>query len=235
MSVFSRNLQFLRQEKSWDLPTCARILGIWEDTLRKLEKGHSEPDVQTLLTVSEVFETSIDHLLKRDLDLLSARLRSKTIRLILLDVDGTMTDGGMFYTESGDVMKRFHVKDGMAIHRMITRHKMQFGLISAGATEKLVRTRAEKLGIQRVYCGTEPKVKILAQWLEELQLTADKVLYVGDDLNDLPIIKKVGISACPADAALQIREAVDICLKTPGGHGCIRELLEGVLKFDISK
>lgn len=155
------------------------------------------------------------------------------IKLILLDVDGTLTDGGVYYAESGEEMKKFNVKDGLAIHRMISRYNMTFGLISSGTTPHILARRAEKLGIQRTYSGPEPKIHIVSQWLEELGLDFSAVVYAGDDLNDLAVIRKAGFSACPADAADQVKKAVNKVLHTSGGQGCIRELLEEVLGFDL--
>ena len=80
--------------------------------------------------------------------------------------------------------------------------------------------------VQRFYAGTAPKISITDQWLKELGITYDQVLYVGDDLNDLPLIQQAGISACPADACQEVKMAVDIILEKGGGQGCIRELVE---------
>ena len=93
--------------------------------------------------------------------------------------------------------------------------------------------RADTLGIQHLYFGTRPKVDVIEEWLAELSLGWEDLAYVGDDLNDLEVIKKVGISACPADATRRVREQADVVLRRDGGSGCVREFLEEVLTFEI--
>jgi 3-deoxy-D-manno-octulosonate 8-phosphate phosphatase (KDO 8-P phosphatase) len=234
VSFFGRNLRYLRNQTKLDLAGFARVIDVWEDTLRRYENDKAEPDFDSLVEISEKLNLPIDHLLKRDLALQKERIAAKRIRLILLDVDGTLTDGGMYYSESGDQIRRFNVKDGLVIHRMITRKGMEFGLISSGSTIGIIKARAEALGIQRVHAGTQPKLDIVAGWMAEMGIGFENIAYMGDDLNDLPLIKKVGISACPADAAFQVKAASTIVLTQKGGEGCVREFLENVLGFDIT-
>lgn len=233
MSHFAKNLRFIRQKKQLSEADFALLLGIWEDTLKRYERAKAEPDLDTLVGMATALNLPIDHLLTRDLDLQSQRIASRRIKLVLLDVDGTLTDGRMYYSESGDQMKSFNVKDGMMIYRLISRQGMEFGLVSSGYLEKLMNNRAKTLGIQRVYGGTRPKVQVVNEWLEELNIRYDQVAYVGDDLNDLMLLKKVGVSACPADAVPQVKAHVDVVLSRPGGMGCVREFLEDHLGFSI--
>ncbi len=234
MSLFAKNLRFIRQQKQLSEADFAIMLNVWEDTLKRFEREKAEPDLDTLIGISESLNLPVDHLLKRDLDLQQQRVASRRIKLILLDVDGTLTDGRMYYSESGDQFKAFNTKDGMMIHRLISRQGMPFGLISSGATESLMRKRAETLGIQHVYAGRRPKVQVVAEWLEALRLKHEQVAFVGDDFNDLPLLRKVGVSACPADAIPAVKTAVDVVLTRRGGEGCIREFLEDYLGYDIS-
>lgn len=233
MTYLGKNLRFLRQQKKLSLDTFAREVQIWEDSLRKIEQGKAEPDIQTLLHMAQFLELPLEHLLTRDLELQQARIAARKLKLILLDVDGTLTDGGLYYGDQGHQYKRFHVKDGMMIHRMITRHHMQFGFISGGSSEVIVADRAKTLGVQRVYVGKKPKLEVVAAWIAELDIKMENILYLGDDVNDLPVMERVGISACPADAPAVVKRAVHLILKTPGGQGCVRELLEDLLGYDI--
>lgn len=235
MSFFGKNLIFLRGQKNLDPQSFAELLDIWEDTLNRYEKGKDEPDYDTLIRIAETFGMPIDHLLKRNLELQHTKIQAKHIKFILLDVDGTMTDGGMYYTENGDQMRRFNAHDGMSIHRMITRHGMRFGLISSGSTGNIIHSRAETLGISHVYHGKRPKREVVDEWLAELRLTYKHLAYIGDDLNDLEMVKKAGVSACPANAVSQVKQAADIVLKRKGGEGCIREFIEEVMNFDITQ
>lgn len=235
MSFFGRNLRYIRSKKNQSPAAFAQEIGVWEDTLRRYENDKAEPDFNTLIEISENLRLPVDHLLKRDMGLYEQRIANKNIRMILLDVDGTMTDGGMYYSQKGDEIKRFDVRDGIAIHRLITRYGMEFGFISAGSAADIIQTRAKALGVKRVYAGTEPKVDIAAKWVADTGIKFDQIAFIGDDLNDLPLLKKVGLSACPADASRHIQSSVDIVLTKEGGAGCVREFLEDVLNFDIRK
>jgi YrbI family 3-deoxy-D-manno-octulosonate 8-phosphate phosphatase len=154
--------------------------------------------------------------------------KSAAIKLVVLDVDGVFTDGGLYYSSDGEDAKKFNVKDGMAIKKAADRG-LEFGIISASSKSEVVKIRAEILGIQNVYVGNTPKLEILESWLYQKGIGFENVAYMGDDLNDVPILKKVGLAAVPADAVLQARQAAHIVLKKGGGQGCIRELVEGYL------
>lgn len=152
-------------------------------------------------------------------------LQKTDIKLIVLDVDGVFTDGGMYYSSAGEEMKKFNVKDGMAITRAIDRG-IQFGIISAASRSEVVKIRAKILGIQNVYVGKEPKIEILESWLYKMGFGFENVAYIGDDVNDVAILEKVGIGAAPADAMPAARKAADVVLGHKGGEGCIREFVE---------
>lgn len=160
-----------------------------------------------------------------DLEKREALLKKTEIKLIVLDVDGVFTDGGMFYSSAGEELKKFNVKDGMAITRAIERG-FQFGIISASSRSEVIEIRAKVLGIQNVYVGKEPKLEILESWLYKMGMGYENVAYIGDDINDVAILEKVGIGAAPADAAIQARHAAQIVLNQKGGGGCIREFIE---------
>lgn len=233
ISVFARNLRFLRKRRQQSQAEFALALGLWEETLIRFEQGRAEPDLATLVAIADALQAPVDYLLRNDLERRFQQLDGRSIRLILLDVDGTLTDGGMYYSESGDQFKRFQAKDGLAIHRLITRHGVQFGLISAGYTEQLLRRRAAALGIERVYCGTRPKIEVAEEWLAGMGLTLQQTAFIGDDLNDLPLLRRAGFSACPADAAPQVKAAAHLVLARKGGEGCVREFIEEVLGADL--
>jgi 3-deoxy-D-manno-octulosonate 8-phosphate phosphatase (KDO 8-P phosphatase) len=147
------------------------------------------------------------------------------IKLIVLDVDGTLTDGGVYITEQGDEFKKYNTKDGMAIKRLLKKGK-QVAFLSASSSQMTVRKRADMLGVKLCYVGKESKLKVLKQWLTELNLSYEQVLFMGDDLNDLDIMQSVGVSACPADAAPPVREAAQLVLTRKGGDACFRELVD---------
>ena len=149
----------------------------------------------------------------------------KNIKLLLLDVDGVMTDGGMFFTENGDQFKKYNAKDGMAIMRL-PKHNIQTGIISSGFKTKVVKDRADLLKINHFYVGRENKLEVLKSWMKTLNISYSEIAMIGDDINDLEIIKKVGFSACPADAVEVIKKNVSVVLTKKGGEGCVRELID---------
>lgn len=233
MSFFGKNLKFLRLQQDLSHAEFAREIDVWENTLERYERDKAEPDLDTLIRIADSLEMPIDHLLKRDLGLVKARVKSRKIKLILLDIDGTMTDGLVGYSQSGDQIKYFNTKDGLIIQRLATRQNVQFGFITAGLTDYLVQKRADTLGVQRVYAGTRPKTEVVSGWLKEMNLRYEHLAYVGDDVNDLAVIQKAGVSACPSDATSAIKQAVHVILNRKGGDGCIREFLEEVLGYNI--
>lgn len=150
------------------------------------------------------------------------------IKLLLLDVDGVMTDGGMYYSEKGDQIKKFNTKDGMAIQHL-TKNGFQVAIISSGYTNEMIQTRAELLGIQQCYVGRDPKITILKNYCEQLGIELHQVAIIGDDVNDLPVMKEVGFSAAPSDAMNVVKSNVDVVLSSKGGNGCVREFIDAYL------
>ncbi|MEP1026429.1 MAG: HAD-IIIA family hydrolase [Crocinitomicaceae bacterium] len=183
-----------------------------------------DPTPNELVRIAEYFNLPLDVIVLKDLKQTQKFDKSK-FKLVILDVDGTMTDGGMYFTENGDQMKRYNAKDGLAIKRLV-KEGIVFGIISHGKKLKVVQDRADLLGIQKVYVGSEPKLGILNEWLKELDIKLEETVYVGDDLNDMDIIEAVGMSACPGDAVAGVKSKVDIILRKDGGQACIRELID---------
>ncbi|MDX1905473.1 MAG: helix-turn-helix domain-containing protein [Bacteroidia bacterium] len=231
LTYLGSNIRHFRLRQGFSSDTFAEKLGISSESLDQYEAGSRDPDLRLVLALADTLGISLDQLLRRAAGPVP---EARDIRLLLLDVDGTLTDGGMYYSENGDAIKRFHAHDGLAIHRAITRYGLEVGLISAGHTEALVRRRAEVLGIRHVYCGQRPKVSVATEWLQHLGLSWSQTAYIGDDLNDLPIMREVALAACPADAAPQVRAAVRWVLARAGGHGCVREFIEETLGLDLT-
>lgn len=156
------------------------------------------------------------------------------IKLLVLDVDGVMTDGGMYFSESGDQIKKYNTKDGMAIIHL-TKNDFQIAILSSGFTNNMVEQRAKMLGIQKCYVGRDKKISILEEYCKELNISFENVAIIGDDINDLDIIKAVGFSACPSDAMDVVKSNVDVILNKKGGEGCVREFIDAyILKEPLS-
>ncbi len=189
----------------------------------------SELTIYDLEAVCEEYEVDLLSLLFKPLyrpELWNKKLEK--IKLLILDVDGVMTDGGMYFTENGDQIKKYNTKDGMAILHL-TKNEFQVAIISSGFKSEMVKTRADLLGIQRCYVGRDPKIEVLNKYCEELNITLENVAIIGDDVNDMEIIKKVGFSASPSDAVNTVKSQVDVVLNKKGGDGCVREFIDAYL------
>lgn len=160
-------------------------------------------------------------------DALFAR-RCRALELLLFDVDGVLTDGTVVLLPEGGEAKAFHIKDGLGI---VLAHAagLATGLLS-GRDSKVVARRAAELGMSVVRQGVKDKAAALRELLTERGLEAEQVGYVGDDLNDLPVIAAVGLSAAPKDAAFEVRTEAFMVLEAEGGRGCAREFVEAVLR-----
>lgn len=152
------------------------------------------------------------------------------IKLIVLDVDGTLTDGKLYISNSGEVMKAFNVKDGLAISKAISLGK-KIAIIT-GKTSNIVSIRAKELGITEVYQGIKDKVKILNEILKKYNLTYDNVAYMGDDLIDLEVMKLCKLAGAPKDSVDEILEISDFISNKNGGEGAVREFIEYILKSE---
>ncbi len=154
--------------------------------------------------------------------------RLKRIRLFATDVDGVLTDAGMYYSESGEELKKFNTRDGMGIKLL-----QRAGVITAIVTQertKLVAWRGEKLTIPEVHQGVMDKLSLVREMAERHGLTMDEVSYIGDDINDLATLKAVGFSATPADGLPQVARAVNYVCAKKGGEGAVREIIEMILE-----
>lgn len=195
-----------------------------------------ELTVFDLQAVCEEYETDLQSLLFKPMfrkDLWSKK--ADKIRLLVMDVDGVMTDGGMYITESGDHIKKYNTKDGMAI-QYLRKNGIEPAIISSGFKSEMVKTRAAMLGIDKCYVGRDPKIDVLKQFCEELGIDLENVALVGDDINDLEMINSIGFSACPSDAVNAVKSRVDIILSKKGGEGCVREFIDAyLLKSPVSE
>lgn len=153
--------------------------------------------------------------------------RSARIRAVVFDVDGVLTDGGLWYGHTGEALKRFDVKDGHGI--VLARLTgLPVALLTA-RTSAIVDVRAQELRVAKVFQGRKEKGTGFEELCLELGFAAAEVAYMGDDLNDLPALTRAGFSGCPADAVVQVREAVDFVSSRPGGQGAAREFVELLL------
>jgi N-acylneuraminate cytidylyltransferase len=155
---------------------------------------------------------------------------STNIKIVFSDVDGVLTDGGMYYSENGDELKRFSVYDGMAFE-IARENGLKTGIITA-EDRLLNRRRAEKLKLDFHFHGIKRKYEFMIDFCRTEGITLEDIAYVGDDRNDYQLLSKVGLAACPANAIPEIKSIPNIrILQTFGGHGVIRELVNDVLEL----
>ena len=152
------------------------------------------------------------------------------IKLVLLDVDGTLTDGGIYRGNNGEELKRCNVKDGYAI---VNAQKLgiEFGIIT-GRKSELVEIRSNELKIKYLYQGISEKTVILEEIMQKTGLKKEEIAYMGDDLNDILIMKQSGLTGAPKDAADEVIQIVDFVSEKNGGSGAVREFVEYILKKD---
>lgn len=150
------------------------------------------------------------------------------IKAFVFDVDGVLTDGTVLVTESGDQLRRFSIKDGYALQLAVKRG-FKIAIISGGRSQSIL-SRLNGLGILDVYLGVEHKTEKFEEFLLGYDLTADQVLYMGDDVPDYPVMQLVGLPTCPADAAEEIKAISAYISPVKGGRGCVRDVIEKVLK-----
>lgn len=150
------------------------------------------------------------------------------IRLFIMDVDGTLTDGQIYISASGELMKAFNVKDGYAIVNQLPKYNI-VPVIITGRESDIVKTRAKELKIAELHQGISDKLSKLKEIAEKYNVTPNEIAYIGDDTNDLECIAYCGVTACPADAIDDVIKAVDYVCRHDGGRGAVREFADWVV------
>ncbi len=152
----------------------------------------------------------------------------RAVRAFVLDVDGVLTDNRVHLTESGEQLRVMNIRDGMGI-RLALQSGFPLCVITGGRSQGVIK-RLSMLGIEHIYSGVDNKWPVFEQFLEVHQLKPAEVCYMGDDVPDLEILRKVGLAACPVDAVPEVRAVADFISPVAGGAGCVRDLIEKVLK-----
>ncbi|WP_067216319.1 KdsC family phosphatase [Marinomonas gallaica] len=149
------------------------------------------------------------------------------LKLAIFDVDGVLTDGGLYFDGNGEMIKRFNVKDGVAL-KLLPQWGVDVAVITAKDSAPL-RKRMSDLGIKHVYYGCHDKAAAFDDLMKTLKLEPEQVAYVGDDVIDLQVMPKIGVSLCPNDAHILLQRHCDICLRKAGGQGVAREVADLIL------
>jgi 3-deoxy-D-manno-octulosonate 8-phosphate phosphatase (KDO 8-P phosphatase) len=165
-----------------------------------------------------------------DLKKLNKHLKNKAqkIKLVLTDNDGVLTDTGVYYSNEGEIFKRFSIRDGMGVERLRNELGIETGIIT-GEISGSIKKRAEKLKIKELLLGVAEKHLLLSEIIKRNNVKPENIAYIGDDVNDIELMKLVGLTASPADGMADIRNMVDYVCEQKGGHGAFREFAELII------
>lgn len=151
------------------------------------------------------------------------------IKAFVFDFDGVMTDGAVWVYADKETVRAGNIKDGYAIQYAVK--KGYLVAVISGATSLSINNRMESLGVTDIYTGAGNKITVFKQFLDKNKLLPDEVLYMGDDIPDYEVMRQVGVATCPADAAIEIKEIADYISHLRGGEGCVRDVIEQVLRL----
>ena len=152
----------------------------------------------------------------------------KDIKLLVLDVDGVLTDGSLFYSKDGEHIKKFNVRDGQGI-KLAQSYGIEIALISARNCQ-IVQNRFNELGVKHIYQHCYDKAKKIKELSSELKIPLSEIAYIGDDILDVPPLEIVGLPICPKDAHPSAKSKAKLITETKGGYGCVREVIDLILK-----
>ena len=158
--------------------------------------------------------------------------KARLIRMLLTDCDGVLTDGSVYYSNSGESMKRFHIRDGMGVERLRNVARIETGIISGEKSISLKR-RSEKLLIEECHLGIKDKGVVVRSISVRREIPLSSIAYMGDDVNDLSVFSLVGLSACPRDAMSEVKNRADFVCELKGGEGVFREFAELLINASL--
>lgn len=153
------------------------------------------------------------------------------IKLVVTDVDGVLTDGGRYYSEKGEILKKFHVRDGMGVN-LLLRNGIKTAILTK-ENSKIVKKWATSMNISKVYSGIKIKEEQIEKLCKFFKINSSQIAYIGDDVNDLELFKKVGLSVTPKDGIEQAKKIVDHVCNASGGEGVLREISDVILNIQF--
>lgn len=189
--------------------------------------GVYEMSEDTAIEIDEPSDWNVVENLLRNKNQSVLNSRLKQIKMLVMDVDGVLTDGGMYYSENGDELKKFNTRDGKGIE-LLRSLNIKTAIVTSENT-KIVEHRAKKLKIDYLYMGVQDKFEVINKLKMSSQISFEEMAYIGDDINDLPVMEVVGVFASPNDAIDLIKNKVDIRLTLNGGEGAVRQLCEMII------
>ena len=159
--------------------------------------------------------------------------KARKIKLLLTDCDGVLTDTGVYYSATGEELKKFSLRDGMGAERLRNLVNVETGIIT-GENSDIVLQRAEKLRINEYHPFSNNKLEVICEITERRKIAFDEIAYIGDDTNDIEVMKQVGLTACPSDAFRSVAEIADIIVESKGGHGAFRDFAEIIISCQLN-
>ena len=160
--------------------------------------------------------------------------KASKIKLLLTDCDGVLTDTGAYYSPNGEELKRFSLRDGMGVERLTDLVNVETGIVT-GEDSELLKRRAEKLKITELHLNVKDKVAVFEQIKKDKNLSSEEIAFIGDDTNDLEIMKLAGLTACPNDATKFAKDIADIIVESKGGYGAFRDFAEIIIESKSKK
>lgn len=157
---------------------------------------------------------------------------NQEIKLFVMDVDGTLTDGQIHISAGGELFKSFNIKDGYGIRDILPKYGVE-PVIITGRQSTIVERRAEELDIKHLYQGVKDKVSCLRELAATLDIPLSQIACIGDDLNDFPMIELCGVTGCPVDAVQEVKDRCDYICTASGGHGAVREFINWLIREKI--
>lgn len=158
------------------------------------------------------------------------KYKAKNIKLLLTDCDGVLTDGCVYYSERGEELKKFSLRDGMGVERLRNLCNIDSGIITR-ENSAIVLRRGEKLKMQHIYLGVQSKKEKVLEVLQQHNISINELAYIGDDTNDIEVLQLAGLSACPADAFETVKNISNYICKANGGAGAFREFAELIIQL----
>lgn len=158
---------------------------------------------------------------------------TKKIRLLVMDVDGTMTDGKIYMGSSGEMFKAFDIKDGYGIHEILPAYGMEAAIMT-GRTSEIVENRGRELEIKYILQNVKSKGKELFELADKLQCCVEEIAYIGDDIIDIDAMRLCGLKGCPSDAVDEVKKICDYVSDKKGGEGAVRDFIEWIVKNNFA-
>ncbi len=176
----------------------------------------------------------VDNLVRKKLAVGKLAEKAKKIKLVLTDNDGVLTDACVYYSDKGEQLKRYSVRDGMGVERLRNILNIETGIITK-ERQALIKKRAKKLKIKELYHNAEKKELVLEKILRKHKLKKENIAYIGDDENDIEILRLAGLTAAPSDGMKSVKQVVDFVCKNSGGNGAFREFAELIIELKQKK